>query len=120
MKIYQWVILSFISIQAAAQPVRPPIHSKPILSGNTISYKVIIVANNSFGYDIFDGDHRIIHQTSTPGLSGNQGFRRKQDAEKVASLVVQKLNRHIVPPTVTIHEMDSLAEYTLSQSSQMK
>ncbi len=108
MKIFQIGILLLLCNQVVAQSVPSTIHSKPTLSGNPITYKIITVANNRFGYDIFDNDRRIIHQISTPGMSGNQGFRRKEDAEKVAVLVVEKLKRHIVPPSVTIHEMDSL------------
>lgn len=73
-----------------------------------LTYKVIPAANNSFGYDIFDGRHRLIHQTSIPGIPGNKGFVRKKDAEKVALLVIEKLNKKIMPPSITIREMDSL------------
>ena len=75
---------------------------------NKITYKIFAAADSTFGYDIFMEGRRFIHQTSIPGVAGNKGFRRKQDAEKVAALVADKLNRNIMPPSVTKHEMDSL------------
>lgn len=73
-----------------------------------ITYKLIPAADSTFGYDIYTEGRKFIHQTSIPGVAGNKGFRRKPDAEKVAALVVEKLNRKIMPPSVTKHEMDSL------------
>ena len=80
-------ILLFISIRSEAQSIPSPVQSKSPPSANPITYKIITVANGGFGYDIFNGDHRLIHQMSMPGLPGNQGFRRKSDARKVAVLV---------------------------------
>ncbi len=108
MKIFLSAIICFISFQLEAQSVASSVQSNLYPSANTITYKIIIVANGTFCYDIFNGDHRIIHQTSKPCLPGNKGFIRKSDAEKVAGLVVKKLQRNIMPPTVTIREMDSL------------
>ena len=111
-------ILLFISIRSEAQSIPSPVQPRSSPSANPITYKIIKVANGRFGYDIFNGDHRLIHQTSMPGLPGNQGFRRKSDARKVAALVADKLHRHIVPPTVTVHEMDSLKiNYKSSKTS---
>ena len=73
-----------------------------------IHYKIITAANHSFGYDIYSNDKILVHQVSIPGLPGNQGFTRRKDAEKVAALVVKKLEKNIMPPTVTRAEMDEL------------
>ncbi len=108
MKLFLLGIIFFCSIRLDAQSIPSPVQSRSSSSANPLTYKIITVVNGTFGYDIFNGDHKLIHQISIPGLPGNQGFSRKEDAEKVAGLVVKKLNRHVVPPTVTIHEMDSL------------
>jgi Domain of unknown function (DUF4907) len=78
------------------------------IPANQITYKIFSAADSTFGYDIYMEGRRFIHQSSIPGVAGNKGFRRKRDAEKVAALVVEKLNRKIMPPSVTKHEMDSL------------
>ncbi|HWB94361.1 MAG TPA: DUF4907 domain-containing protein [Puia sp.] len=72
------------------------------------SYKLVSAPGHTYGYDIYLHGRLLIHQTSIPGLPGNRGFRRKRDAAKVAVLVMTKLQRHILPPTVTRTEMDSL------------
>ena len=73
-----------------------------------IHYKIIAAAGHSFGYDIYSNGKIMVHQVSIPGLPGNQGFTRRKDAEKVAALVVKKLEKNIMPPTVTRTEMDDL------------
>jgi hypothetical protein len=74
----------------------------------SLSYKIIPAEQNSFGYDIFDANRKLIHQPSIPGLPGNKGFNKKDDAEKCARLVIHKINLNIMPPTVTKKELDSL------------
>jgi hypothetical protein len=50
----------------------------------------------------------LIHQPSIPGLRGNEGFKTKANAENVAKLVIEKLKKGEMPPTVTIDEMKKL------------
>lgn len=62
-----------------------------------------------WGYRIFTGDSvLLIQQDMIPGLPGNAGFERQVDAERTAQLVIQKLNRGIFPPAVTLEELDSM------------
>lgn len=61
-----------------------------------------------YGYNIIMDSHVFIHQPSIPSLPGNKGFTTKEQAEKVASLVVYKLTHNIMPPSVTPKELDSL------------
>jgi len=50
----------------------------------------------------------MIHQTSAPALSGNEGFKTKKDAAKVALLVIEKVKKGEMPPTISIDEMKKL------------
>ena len=72
------------------------------------TYKVIQSTNNTWGYDIYKGEKIFIHQTSKPGLPGNEGFKTKSDAKKVALLVVEKLKKGEMPPSVTSDELKNL------------
>lgn len=72
------------------------------------SYKILAAPGNTYGYAIYLHGRLLIHQTSIPGLPGRKGFARKKDAEKVAGLVIKKLQDHILPPSVSRAEMDSL------------
>ena len=57
-----------------------------------------------YGYNIIMDSHVFIHQPSIPSLAGNKGFNKKEQAEKVAELVVYKLNHNIMPPSVSKKE----------------
>src|SRR5436190_19209088 len=64
------------------------------------NYIVINAPHDTYGYDIYDDDYKLIHQPSIPGLPGNDGFKTKADALKVAQLVCDKLKKGEMPPSV--------------------
>lgn len=88
--------------------VRAEFPSASKFANSKLSYKIINAQNKTFCYDIFADSRLIIHQTSIPGLSGNEGFKRKESAEDVAKLVISKVKNGEMPPTVTIEEMKKL------------
>lgn len=61
-----------------------------------------------FGYDVFVGSKRMIHQTTIPGEAGINGFVSAAEAERVARLVITKLESGSGFPTVSRNELDSL------------
>ena len=75
---------------------------------DTITYKVIDAPQNTFGYNIYRNGRLIIHQPSIPGISGNTGFAKRSDAEKVARLIKQKLTKNSGLPTISLDEMKAL------------
>jgi hypothetical protein len=75
---------------------------------NNFTYKIIASANNTFGYDIYSDSKILIHQPSIPGMSGNNGFKQKQQAESVAKFVIDKIKKGIMPPTVSLAELKKL------------
>lgn len=74
----------------------------------TYHYLVFKQPNNSFGYDIYAGLKKVIHQENIPGQPGNNGFITKEAATKVAGFVVGKLQKNIFPPTVSTEELKQL------------
>lgn len=74
----------------------------------TYHYQVFKQANNSFGYDIYSGPKKIIHQENIPGQPGNNGFTTSAAATKVAGLVVSKLQKKVWPPVVSTEELKQL------------
>ena len=72
------------------------------------SYIIIKSKNKTWGYDIFMEKRLYIHQPCAPGLPGNEGFKTKADAEKVARLVIEKIKKGEMPPSVTIEEMKKI------------
>jgi hypothetical protein len=73
-----------------------------------LTYKIIDAPNNTFGYDIYVDNRKLIHQPSTPAVAGNEGFKTKADAVKVAKIVIGKMKKGEWPPAVTVEEMKKL------------
>lgn len=61
-----------------------------------------------WGYDIYIDNKRMIRQPHIPAVPGKITFPDKISAESVANLVIYKLKNNIMPPSVTIEELDSL------------
>jgi hypothetical protein len=71
-------------------------------------YRIIPAPGKTFGYEILVKDKVLIRQANIPGIAGTLGFLKKKDAEQVAMLMITKMHKGMMPPTVTIREMDSL------------
>jgi hypothetical protein len=61
-----------------------------------------------FGYDIFRGNVLYIHQPKIPAIQGNIGFSTEEKAKQVADLMHYKIKNNIIPPSISIQELDSL------------
>jgi hypothetical protein len=64
--------------------------------------------NKGFGFNIFLNSKLLIHQPFIPGIQGNKPFRTASDARKTGRLMIRKIERNIIPPTITEAELDSL------------
>ena len=94
---------------SAIQPMSSTQSSPESISKTgTMTYNIIDVVNHTYGYDVFVDGKLLIHQTSIPAVQGNNGFETKADAEKVAQLVISKIRKGEMPPTVTIDELKKL------------
>lgn len=97
----------------AQQPKQPENSAVKIPAAGTytnskLTYKIIDAPGHTYCYDVLADGRLMIHQTSVPGLPGNKGFKTKADAEKVAKLVISKMQKGEMPPTVSIAEMQKL------------
>ncbi len=63
---------------------------------------------SGWGYAIYAGSQRLIHQPFIPALPGNRGFATEQNARRAGQWVVGKIRRGKGPPSVTLRELDSL------------
>jgi hypothetical protein len=70
-----------------------------------LTFKCIEAEEGTFGYDIYSDGKKLIHQPTIPGATGTLGFRSKKDSEKVALLVIEKLKKKVMPPTVSQDEL---------------
>jgi nicotinamidase-related amidase len=80
--------------------------SKPKPSSNYTFFTHL--QTEGWGYSISEKGKRIIDQQTIPGVPGNQGFQTSEDAQKVAELVIEKLEKGAFPPTVLEEELQKL------------
>ena len=73
-----------------------------------LSIKIIPSINKTFGYDILLKGKPLIHQPNTPAMPGNDGFKTKKSAQKVAEFVVKKIRKNEMPPTVSIKDLNRM------------
>lgn len=85
--------------------------SLEVFKNITITSKLIPAYNNTWGYDILVESKLMIHQPAIPGIPGNEGFKTKKAAQKVADLVVNKIKKGEMPPSVTIEELKKLKTF---------
>ena len=74
-------------------------------ANSKLTYKIIDATAHTYGYDVYADGRLMIHQKSIPAMPGNEGFKTKAGAEKVAQLVISKIKKGEMPPTVTVEEM---------------
>jgi len=76
----------------------------------TISSRVFMIDSSDiskgFAYHIEAGDFRI-DQTTIPAIQGNQTFKSAEDAQKVADIMIRKI-QHDSIPSVTPEELQRL------------
>jgi hypothetical protein len=96
-----------------------PHTSQTVPAGDTLTpQKVsIVIFNNDttadaalkgYGYSILMDGKMYVHQPHIPAVPGNKGFASVADAKKAGALIKYKVEHHIMPPSVTVEELDSL------------
>ncbi|MFI5135712.1 MAG: DUF4907 domain-containing protein [Chitinophagales bacterium] len=88
--------------------------SSPSSFSDSITAKIFQLKDSSgnslqeWGYDISVHGKLYLHQPNIPAVSGNHGFSSEDDAKKVADLALFKIRNHVIPPTISTEELDSL------------
>ena len=114
MKLLMMTVLIFMVLISNAQTTKEPtkeVHKFPdseTSKNSGYSYTIISAANNTWCYDIYKDNKIFIHQPSIPAIMGNDGFKKKSDADKVAKLVINKIKKGEMPPSVTEKELREL------------
>ena len=108
--LFQCFATTMLFAQAQAQPDSSvaKFPEAGAYANTKLTYKIIDAANHTFCYDVYADGKLMIHQTSIPAVPGNEGFKTKADAEKVAQLAIAKIKKGEMPPTISIEEMKKL------------
>jgi len=78
------------------------------LANVKVEYMLVNAANNQFGYFILLDGQIYIEQKTIPAIQGMHGFHSKEEAVRVAQLVIEKLKQGEVPPAVTSEDLAAL------------
>lgn len=78
-------------------------------SAQTVNIDVrVFQSGDGWGYDIYMNEKMYVHQPHIPAVSGNHAFRSENDARKAGELMVYKIRNNVMPPSITIEELDSI------------
>ncbi len=80
---------------------------KPKQKDSNIEYLTFEV-ENGWGYDIKINQKTFIHQDVIPAINKSIPFNSKEDAEKVAKLIIEKIKKKEMPPAVSKKEIHQL------------
>lgn len=61
-----------------------------------------------WGYKILLNGQPFINQPHIPAVQGNKGFSTQEKAQITAEFALGKIEKGIIPPTITQQELDSL------------
>jgi hypothetical protein len=78
------------------------------MKSSEFAHKIIPAAGNSWGYELYVSGKLFIQQATIPGISGNTGFKTREQAERVARLITDKIRSGQMPPTVTPDDLKRL------------
>jgi hypothetical protein len=95
---------------ASEKPVNASQGNAPAAEGKEIEVQTFLNtdAPGGYGYDITVSGKLYIHQPHIPAVSGNRSFISENDARKAGELVAGKLRNNIMPPGISLEELDSL------------
>ena len=94
------------SLQAQKKQARVSVPAQKAVQ--VLTYKIIPGAAHSFGYDVYANGRLQVHQPLVPAVPGNKGFATKAAAGKVARLVIKKIRKGEIPPTISMEELRKL------------
>jgi hypothetical protein len=101
-RFHSFMILSLSILCYACGYERQQVHPK-------FTCSVTISPNGGWGYRIYRDSIPFIDQQEIPAVPGVSGFKTRDDASKVANLILMKLRSHPSDlPAVTLEDLDSL------------
>ena len=108
------VLIFFVScINKESTPDNKKVHlSTPLVPQSNSKKKLEVrtyqIKDKEWGYDIYLNGALYIHQPNIPAIQGKSGFKSKKDAKRVGELAKQKILENVMPPRITVEELDSL------------
>lgn len=77
------------------------------VENKNINFKTFKI-KKGWGFNILVNNKIFIHQSNIPAINGDIPFKTKKDAKKIAELMIFKICNGIIPPAITIEEINNL------------
>lgn len=100
--------LANVQAQSATNNNIDSVRSLNSFQNSILTYKITEAKSKTWGYQIYSNRTLIIDQTVVPCIQGDKGFKNKESAKKVATFVIRKIRNGIIPPTITLKELQEL------------
>ena len=75
---------------------------------SVVTYSLFLNSDTTWGYNIYIDGQQAIYQPNIPGAPGNKGFKKNEEAMKIANRVVEKIKQGKFPPTITKEDFKNL------------
>ena len=99
---------SSIPIKKADEKRTNKINKQQELVGEKLSLKITESEYTGFGFEILQGTNPLIIQPHIPAIQGIKGFKTKEQASIVGNYMIYKINHGIMPPSISVQDLDSL------------
>lgn len=99
---------AFAQQQVAASATSVAFPAANAHSEAKLTARIIEAPNGTFGYEVLSDNKLFVRQTNVPGRPGNSGCPKREQAEKLSALVIEKIKRGEMPPTVSLEELKNL------------
>lgn len=103
-----FLLLLFAGTKINSQSLHKTELTAATVHHDSLYYTITLLADSSFGYDIYLKKKLFIRQSTIPALTGKTGFKTKEEAQTVASLCIDKIKRKEFPPGISIEELKAL------------
>lgn len=100
MRLYILFVLFLQACQENESPISYVEHSNSKNKEVKRQLNVLKLSSGFWGYDISENDKILIHQTTIPCFQGSSGMPDSLTALRIGTLVFQKLEAGVFPPTL--------------------
>lgn len=98
--------LCVVTCKKAQRESKPGMHNSQTTQLNRFHYNVIVV-DGGFGYDLYVDSTLYVHQVHIPAVNGLFPFATEADAAHVADIAIRKMEEGIIPPTISVEELQA-------------
>jgi len=75
-----------------------------------VKTSIFVSEYGGYGYNVLVNNKLFVHQPCLPAFEGRQGFPSEKRAQKAAQLVVDKILKNQIPPSLSISEVKEILD----------